>query len=195
MQPLLCSGDQDVKFFHYQLCQDAQEASTTKKHPTFLEIIKEFAIPVENVAIEIAGANRRILKELINEMGKGDTLILTDLNNLGENINDMLNTLFSCFIKDINIYCYHPYSRIEPSAESCMSFLISVQTQVDIQNLKSTRSKHRTLKKPLGRKEGSKHKLSIYTLKLKGYKQSQIAQQLGISLSTVKRHWSNGIIG
>ncbi|EOG2870645.1 recombinase family protein [Salmonella enterica] len=183
-----------MKFFHYQLCQNAQEASAIKKHPTFLEIIKEFAIPEENVAIEIAGANRRIL-ELINEMGRGDTLILTDLNNLGGTINDMLNTLFSCFIKDINIYCYHPYSRIEPSAESCMSFLISVQTLIDIQNLKATRSKHRTLKKPLGRKEGSKHKLSIYTLKLKGYKQAQVAKLLNISLSTVKRHWSNGIIG
>lgn len=195
MHLLLFSGDLNVRFFHYQLCQDAQEARAIKKHPTFLEINKEFAIPEENVAIEIVGANRRILKEFINVMGKGDTLILTDLNSLGENINDMLNTLFSCFIKDINIYCYHPYSRIEPSAECCISFLISVQTQVDIQNLKSTRSKHRTLKKPLGRKEGSKHNLAIYRLKLKGYKQAKVARELGISLSTVKRHWSNGIIG
>lgn len=195
MHPLLCTGDQNVKFFHYQLCQNAQEASTIMKHPTFLEINKEFAIPEENVAIEIAGGNRRILKEFINEMGKGDTLILTDLNSFGDNINDMLHILFSCLIKSINIYCYHPYSRIEPSAESCMSFLISVQTQIDIQNLKSTRSKHRTLKKPLGRKEGSKHRMNIYTLKLKGYKQAQVARHLNISLSTVKRHWSNGIIG
>ncbi|EBO9672729.1 sigma-70 family RNA polymerase sigma factor [Salmonella enterica subsp. enterica] len=64
-----------------------------------------------------------------------------------------------------------------------------------MQNLKSTRSKHRTLKKPLGRKEGSKHRMNIYTLKLKGYKQAQVARHLNISLSTVKRHWSNGIIG
>jgi len=184
-----------VKFFPYYLCKNLQEAKNINKHPVHLAINKEFYIPEENVAIEIEGSRRRILKELINDIGKGDTIILTDLNSLGENIDDVQSTLFSCFKKDINIYCYHPYSRIEPSAESCMSFLISAQTQIDIQNLKSTRSKHRTLKKTLGRKEGSKHKLSIYTLKLKGYKQSQIAQQLGISLSTVKRHWSNGIIG
>ncbi|EBO9651280.1 recombinase family protein [Salmonella enterica subsp. enterica serovar Berlin] len=184
-----------MKFYPYHLCKSSQEAKDIKKHPVYLAINKEFSIPEENVAIEIDGAHRRILKELINDIGKGDTIILTDLNSLGENIDDVQNTLFSCFKKDINVYCYHPYSRIEPSAESCMSFLISVQTRVDIQNLKSTRSKYRTLKKPLGRKEGSKYKLSIYTLKLKGYKQSQIAQQLGISLSTVKRHWSNRIIG
>ncbi|KKI44727.1 hypothetical protein XK86_10385 [Hafnia alvei] len=76
-----------------------------------------------------------------------------------------------------------------------MSFLISVQTGIDIQNLKSSRSKHRRIKKPLGRKEGSQHKLNIYTLKLKGYKQSEVARELGVSLSTVKRNWSNGIIG
>ncbi|ECF6118932.1 recombinase family protein [Salmonella enterica] len=184
-----------MNFFPYHLCKNSQEAKDIKKHPVYLAINKEFSIPEENVAIEIEGHRKRILKELINDIGKGDTIILTDLNNLGENIDDVNSTLFSCFKKDINVYCYHPYSRIEPSAESCISFLISAQTQVDIQNLKSTRSKHRRLKKPLGRKEGSKHKLSIYTLKLKGYKQSQIAQQLGISLSTVKRHWSNGIIG
>lgn len=184
-----------MNFFHYQLCINANEAREITKHPTYLEINKEFAIPEENVAIEIMGYERRILKELIRKMGKGDTLVLTDLNNLGDNINDMLDTLFSCFKKNINIYCYHPYSRIEPSEDSCMSFLISVQTRVDIQNLKSTRSKHRTLKKPLGRKEGSKHKMNIYTLKLKGYKQAQVARHLNISLSTVKRHWSNGMIG
>lgn len=182
-------------FFHYQLCKNSQEAREIKKHPTYLEINKEFAIPEGNVAIEIAGYGRRILKELINKIGKGDTLVLTDLNSLGDTIDDVLGTLFSCFKKDINVYCYHPYSRIEPSAESCMSFLISVQTGIDIQNLKSSRSKHRRIKKPLGRKEGSQHKLSIYTLKLKGYKQSEVARELGVSLSTVKRNWRNGIIG
>ncbi|HED2544473.1 TPA: recombinase family protein, partial [Raoultella planticola] len=117
-----------MNFFHYQLCKNSQEAREIKKHPTYLEINKEFAISEGNVAIEIAGYERRILKELINKIGKGDTLVLTDLNSLGDTIDDVLDTLFSCFKKDINIYCYHPYSRIEPSAESCMSFLISVQT-------------------------------------------------------------------
>ena len=39
-------------------------------------------------------------------------------------------------------------------------------------------------KKILGRPEGSKH-----------YSQSKVAKILGISISTVKRHWDNGIFG
>ncbi|MHA3510521.1 recombinase family protein [Yersinia enterocolitica] len=188
--------------FHlYLTCQNAQIASNIRQHVTFQEICKKFPISSDNVVIEIVDeqqsvSHQRLLKELINKKAnKGDTIILTGLISLGRNVEDILDILFFCFKKDINIYCYHPHTRIEPSAEGCMSFLISVQTGVDIQNLKSSRSKHRRIKKPLGRKEGSQHKLSIYTLKLKGYKQSEVAKELGVSLSTVKRHWNNEIFG
>ncbi|EOD4081632.1 recombinase family protein [Yersinia enterocolitica] len=188
--------------FHFYLaCSDAQTANRIRQDFTFQEICKEFPISPDNVVVEIVDEkqsvlHQRLLKELINQKAnKGDTIILTGLSSLGRNVGDIMDILFFCFKKDINIYCYHPHTRIEPSAESCMSFLISVQTGVDIQNLKSSRSKHRKLKKPLGRKESSQHKLSIYTLKLKGYKQLEVAKELGVSLSTVKRHWSNGIIG
>ncbi|AHF76146.1 DNA-binding protein [Sodalis praecaptivus] len=188
--------------FHFYLnCADTEAASNIKQHVTFKEICKEFSIPPDNVVIEIVNeqqpvSHQRLLHELVNhKANKGDTIILTGLSSLGRNVEDILDILFFCFKKDINIYCYHPHTRIEPSSESCMSFLISVQTGVDIQNIKSSRSKHRRIKKPLGRKEGSHHKLSIYTLKLKGYKQSEVARELGVSISTVKRHWSNGIIG
>ncbi|AYM91578.1 recombinase family protein [Serratia sp. 3ACOL1] len=188
--------------FHFYLaCSDTKAASHIRQDVTFKEICKEFPISPDNVVIEIVDEkqsvlHQRLLKELINQKAnKGDTIILNGLSSLGRNVEDILDILFFCFKKDINIYCHHPYTRIEPSVESCMSFLISVQTGVDIQNLKSSRSKHRRIKKPLGRKEGSQHKLSIYTLKLKGYKQSEVARELGVSLSTVKRHWNNEIFG
>ncbi|HAT1608151.1 TPA: recombinase family protein [Raoultella planticola] len=188
--------------FHFYLtCADAQAASSIRQHVTCKEICKEFSILPDNVVIEIVDeqqsvSHQRLLHELVNKKAnKGDTIILTGLCSLGRNVEDILDILFFCFRKDINIYCYHPHTRIEPSADSCMSFLISVQTGVDVQNLKSSRSKYRRIKKPLGRKEGSQYKLSIYTLKLKGYKQSEVARELGVSLSTVKRNWRNGIIG
>ncbi|UAH77228.1 winged helix-turn-helix domain-containing protein [Salmonella enterica subsp. enterica serovar Typhimurium] len=52
-----------------------------------------------------------------------------------------------------------------------------------------------TVKKKLGRKEGSKYRRDITILKKGRFTQSEIAKKLGISLSTVKRHWNNGIIG
>jgi len=47
----------------------------------------------------------------------------------------------------------------------------------------------------LGRPEGSKHYDNIQIVKKRGYTQSQTARILGVSISTVKRNWRQGIIG
>ncbi|HCM9582220.1 sigma-70 family RNA polymerase sigma factor [Klebsiella aerogenes] len=55
--------------------------------------------------------------------------------------------------------------------------------------------KTRNITKPLGRREGSKHRESIEQAKRRGLTQSQTAKALEISISTVKRNWNSGIIG
>lgn len=50
-------------------------------------------------------------------------------------------------------------------------------------------------KKILGRPEGSKYSHLIQSEKAKHYSQSKVAKILGISISTVKRYWDNGIFG
>ncbi|HGH5977230.1 TPA: sigma-70 family RNA polymerase sigma factor [Kluyvera georgiana] len=50
-------------------------------------------------------------------------------------------------------------------------------------------------KKVLGRPEGSKYFFLIQNEKKKRLSQSKVAKTLGISLSTVKRYWANGIFG
>lgn len=50
-------------------------------------------------------------------------------------------------------------------------------------------------KKTLGRPEGSKFFVLIQNEKKKRLSQSKVAKTLGISLSTVKRYWANGIFG
>ncbi|EGD9189362.1 sigma-70 family RNA polymerase sigma factor, partial [Escherichia coli] len=45
------------------------------------------------------------------------------------------------------------------------------------------------------RPEGSKYYHLIQSEKAKHYSQSKVAKILGISISTVKRHWDNGIFG
>nr|WP_071602233.1 LuxR C-terminal-related transcriptional regulator [Cronobacter dublinensis] len=50
------------------------------------------------------------------------------------------------------------------------------------------------MKKALGRKKGSKHEMEILKHKLKGQTQIQTAKILGISISTVKRHWKTHLL-
>jgi DNA invertase Pin-like site-specific DNA recombinase len=189
-----------MKFFAYFACVDSAGAKEVREHTIFREICGFFHVDSENIVIEIVDIKRpfseqRLLKELINtKMNRGDTIVITDLSCLGRNVEDIEEALFLFFRKEINVYCYHPRTRIEPAIECCMSFLITVQKKVDIHNLKSTRSRYRTMKKALGRKKGSKHKMEILKLKLKGHTQIQTAKILGISISTVKRHWKNTFI-
>lgn len=190
-----------MRTFLYNMCTTEQQVHPTRHHHTLNEICRMFNIPSEHVVIEQvdvkeAVSKQRLLKQLIyREMNRQDTLVIPDLSCLGRTAEDIQEILFFCLQKDIFIYSYHPDSRIEPSAESCVSFLIARQNTIDIHNLKSTKSRYRHVKKPLGRKEGSKYRNDITKLKSARYSQAETAKKLGISLSTVKRHWSNGIIG
>ncbi|HIB9763740.1 TPA: recombinase family protein [Klebsiella aerogenes] len=180
---------------------DARGINDIKNHAAYQAICDRFAVSPDDVVIEIVDVQKplseqRLLKELVTQkINRNDTLIIPHLSCLGRNVEDIEEALFFCFRKEINIYCYHSYTRIEPTAESCISFLIAIQTSIDIHNLKSTRSKYRGMKNTLGRKEGSRYKADIVKLKTNGYKQTDVARLLRISISTVKRHWNTTIIG
>lgn len=189
-----------MRSFFYTMCCAGQQESIADHH-LLTEIFQKFNILPEHVVIEQVDVKesvlrQRLLRQLINyEMNRQDTLVIPDLSCLGRTVDDLQEILFFCLQKDILIYSYHPDSRIEPSAECCVSFLIARQNTIDIHNLKSTKSRYRHVKKPLGRKEGSKYRNDITKLKSARYTQAETAKKLGISLATVKRHWNNGIIG
>lgn len=189
-----------MRSFFYTMCSDGQQESISDHH-SLVEICHKFNIPPEHVVIEQVDikevvSKQRLLRQLINhEMNRQDTLVIPDLSCLGRTVEDLQKILFFCFQKDIFIYSYHPASRIEPSAECCVPFLIGRQDTIDIHNLRSTKSRYRHIKKKLGRKEGSKYRSDITKLKSGRFTQDETAKKLGISLSTVKRHWNNGIIG
>lgn len=189
-----------MRSFFYTIFSGGQKESILDHH-SLIEICHKFNIPPQHVVIEQVDikevvSKQRLLRQLIHhEMNRQDTLVIPDLSCLGRTVEDLQNILFFCLQKEIFIYSYHPASRIEPSAESCLSFLIARQDTIDIHNLQSTKSRYRHVKKKLGRKEGSKYRRDITILKKGRFTQAEIAKKLGISLSTVKRHWNNGIIG
>lgn len=80
-------------------------------------------VVIEQVDIKEVVSEQRLLRQLIHhEMNRQDTLVIPDLSCLGRTVEDLQNILFFLPSKEIFIYSYHPASRIEPSAESCLSF-------------------------------------------------------------------------
>lgn len=79
-------------------------------------------VVIEQVDIKEVVSEQRLLRQLIHhEMNRQDTLVIPDLSCLGRTVEDLQNILFLPS-KEMFIYSYHPASRIEPSAESCLSF-------------------------------------------------------------------------
>lgn len=187
-------------FAYFFFC-DSQEAGLLRQTQEYQAICDDFSINTDNVVIEIANeqqssSQRRLFKELINQkMNRGDTLVLPSLTYLGRDTSGMQESLFFCAKKEIDVYFYLPFTSIKPKNENGSPILISVQTLTNIKKIKLSRDRYRKITKPLGRKEGSKHYKDIQTARLKGYTQSQTAKQLEVSISTVKRNWSSGIIG
>lgn len=119
-----------MRSFCYTICSSEQQESIADHH-SLAEICQKFNILPEHVVIEQVDikevvSEQRLLRQLIHhEMNRQDTLVIPDLNCLGRTVEDLQNILFFCLQKEIFIYSYHPASRIEPSAESCLSFLIA----------------------------------------------------------------------
>lgn len=186
---------------HTSFFCDSQEAVLLRQTQEYQAICDDFSINTDNVVIEIANeqqsfSHRRLLKELINhKMNRGDTLVLPSLTYLGRDTSGIQESLSFCTQKAIDVCFYLPCTNIEPISENELSVLISIQTLTDIKKIKLSRGRYRNITKQLGRKEGSKYYDDIQIARIKGYTQSQTAKQLGVSTSTVKRHWSNGIIG
>lgn len=140
-----------VHFFTPYAVANSKKALQIITH--LLRYAKKFNILPEHVVIEQVDikevvSEQRLLRQLIHhEMNRQDTLVIPDLSCLGRTVEDLQNILFFCLQKEMFIYSYHPASRIEPSAESCLSFLIARQDTIDIHNLKSTKSRYRHVKK------------------------------------------------
>ncbi|MDA5494110.1 hypothetical protein PGS50_12645 [Yersinia intermedia] len=184
--------------FLYHLYCNAEEVEEQNVKSEIEKVRKALSISSERTLIDSQPSPNKSnsLEILINRgMGRGDDLVVLDLNSLGSNAEEIQKNIIRCAKKAIRIYCYFPQKKLTPTANGYIFTLLLPKIQNECRKVNLSALKTRNITRPLGRREGSKYRESIELAKRRGLTQSQAAKELDISISTVKRNWNSGIIG
>lgn len=187
-----------MAYFFYHKCKDSGEVKEFRNKDEVDEIRKALLISSGRTIIDkqLSSDTPDVLKHLINrDMSKGDDLVILDLNSLGGSAEMIQEKIILCARKSIRIHCYFPQKKLTSTADGYFLALILPMIHDKCRRANLAALKTRNITKPLGRREGSKHRDHIELAKRRGLTQSQTAKLLEISISTVKRNWNNGIIG
>ncbi|HHL2728792.1 TPA: hypothetical protein ACQ4J9_001407 [Yersinia enterocolitica] len=184
--------------FFYHLYRNVGEVEDQNLKSEIKDVRKALSISSERTLIDSQPSPNKSnsLKILINRgMGRGDDLVVLDLNSLGSNAEEIQENIIRCAKKAIRIHCYFPQKKLTPTSDGYVFTLLLPKIQNECRKVDLAALKKRNITKPLGRREGSKYRASIALAKCRGLTQSQTANELEISISTVKRNWNKGIIG
>lgn len=171
------------------------------------QIAANQAIEVRNAGFDVAPhrvfaetisgsveANRRpeFLK-LLDRLEPGDILIVTKLDRLGRNAIDVRSTVESLALRGVRVHCLALGGvDLTSSAGKMTMQVISAVAEFERDLLIERTQAGLVRAKQMGKFLGRPHKTSVEAvsrLKESGLSQAQVARELGVSLSTVKRLW------
>lgn len=146
-------------------------------------------------------AKERKLAKLLRRMKPGDSLIVTEISRLSRTLLDIMNILNLCIKKQVVLYSTKEGYVFQDNINSkVLGFAFGLVAEIE-RNLISIRTKEALARrkqegKALGRKKGSitkmkilhENKLMIVKNLEEGRSQESMAQQLGVSRSTVSRY-------
>ncbi|ENT5106598.1 recombinase family protein [Pseudomonas aeruginosa] len=156
--------------------------------------IKPTRLVEEQISGSIPTSERKGFQSLLTKMEEADVLVVTKLDRLGRNAMDVRATIEMLHSMGIKVHCLALGGVDLTSAAGKMTMqvlgavaeferdLLIERTQAGLQRAKATGTK-------LGRPTATSSD-EVQKLKRDGLSQSAVTQRLGVSLSTVKRLWS-----
>lgn len=154
----------------------------------------------ETVSGTVSTKERKLAK-LLRRMKPGDSLIVTEISRLSRTLLDVMTILNLCIQKKVVLYSTKEGYVFQDNINSkVLGFAFGLVAEIE-RNLISIRTKEALARrkqegKPLGRRKGSitkmkvlhENKLMIVKHLEEGMSQEFMAQQLGVSRSTVSRY-------
>jgi len=154
----------------------------------------------ETVSGTVSTKERKLAK-LLRKMKPGDSLIVTEISRLSRTLLDVMTILNLCIQKKVVLYSTKEGYVFQDNINSkVLGFAFGLVAEIE-RNLISIRTKEALARrkqegKPLGRRKGSitkmkilhENKLMIVKHLEEGMSQESMAQQLGVSRSTVSRY-------
>ncbi|USV56124.1 recombinase family protein [Aeromonas encheleia] len=150
----------------------------------------------EVVSGGVAAMARPEFVSLVNhKLETGDTLVVTKIDRLGRDNIDVQTTIKSLMAQGIKVVSLDLPSHDLSSAEGQLVLQmftafaefeksrIAERTQAGLERAKAEGKK-------LGRPEAVETTKKVQELKAGGFSQSKVAERLGVTVITVKRHWN-----
>ena len=141
----------------------------------------------------------RKLKELIDELQKGDNLIVAELSRLGRSMLEIMELLSILLRKGVNVYVVKGNYELKDDIQSkVLTFAFSLASEIEreliSQRTKEALAKRKAEGKKLGRPKGSynsrldEKREYIEELVSKGVSISSIAKILGVHYNTMRNY-------
>jgi putative DNA-invertase from lambdoid prophage Rac len=185
------------RVFAYSRCSTADQVTENQ----FIEIeSKGFDIPDYRKVSEIVSGGVQAFKreefsKLISKMEPEDTLVVSKLDRLGRDNIDVQQTIMALSEMNITVISLDLSDTDLTSSEGkLMLQIFSAFAEFERSRIADrTRAGLARAKKNnimLGRPEATETTKAVQLEKAKGLSQSKVAEALGVSLPTVKRHWN-----
>lgn len=148
----------------------------------------------ETISGSTSTSERKGFNKLLERMEAGDVLVVTKLDRLGRNAIDVQQTVQMLEAKGIRVHCLAlgGVDLTSAAGKMTMGVLAAVaefERDLLIERTQAGLERAKKEGKTLGRPTAASRE-QVQALKLEGKSQSQVAKELDISLSTVKRLWS-----
>ena len=159
--------------------------------------VSDSRVVSETVSGSVEAMKREQFKMLINhQMEAGDMLVVLKLDRLGRDNIDVQNTINLLTQKGVRVVCLDlPVVDLSSAEGKLMLQMFAAFAEFERNRIRERtkegieRAKVQGIK--LGRPEAHDTTIAVQEKKAGGLSQSKVAKELGISISTVKRHWNN----
>jgi putative DNA-invertase from lambdoid prophage Rac len=144
----------------------------------------------ETISGSIAASERPGFQKLMDRMESGDVLIVTKLDRLGRNAMDVRQTVEQLDKTGIRVHCLALGGVDLTSAAGKMTMQVLSAVAEFERDLLIERTQQGLIR---AKAEGKKLGDTTYKVKIKkslNMTQAQVANELGIGIATVKRHWN-----
>lgn len=178
-----------------------QKGSEENQHFEILKLADEKKVTItEWVSETVSGgkkASDRKLGMIISDLGKGDTIMVSEVSRLGRSLMDVMNTLHQCMEKGICVYtCKERFELADNINSKVLAFAFGLAAEIErqmirsrtVESLQRLKSEGRILGRPKGCKSKSKldgHEEQIKEFLQKGISKASISKLLGVHPGTL----------
>ncbi|WP_296246881.1 recombinase family protein [Pseudomonas sp. UBA4194] len=157
--------------------------------------IQQSRVIEETVSGSVAASERAGFQKLMDRMESGDVLIVTKLDRLGRNAMDVRLTVERLAKIGIRVHCLALGGVDLTSAAGKMTMQVlgavaEFERDLLIERTQQGLTRAKAEGKTLGRPQATDTTASVQRLKARDMTQAQVANELGIGIATVKRHWN-----